>query len=570
MRHRRTFARTLLAGLVSVTMALGAPAAGAGQPSPAGLGFIERPAHVDAPAIAPPATAQLHAPPSMPSSPAYPLYRWPLAAALDDRLVVVNYVDHDPGGGLLDYDGGAHTYDGHRGIDYVLPNFRLMDRGSPILAAASGTVAYISASAPGAFDRLCGSTPPNDGTWVWVENHDGTYSEYYHLRSWSLTVQVGDPVHIGQLLGLVGSSGYSTAPHLHFETGDYFSGPYQHRDPYTGPENPLPSLWQSQESYQGDDALRFVDAGVFSDDAVGGSVFNTTYCDIQEGIHEPVVFGVDEPHIDLWVQFRGNAGDPFRIELRRPNGTVWAGFDDVLPQDARLDWFWVYWFWSGNVGPADYGTWKLRAIANGVLSREHAFEVGPTSVYGPRLRPAGRSFRINGSAQMQALSLTPLSPPVTYALVGARPEMTLSGSTLTIGATSSQPTRSHFLQVVATDGAARRDTAWYHVVDMSKAVEPGVGVADPIPASIGPSFRAHPIPSRGPVTFEFDVARAVFVDIYDVAGRRVRQLTIDGGSGRFDWDGRNDAGRDLPSGVYLARLSADRGVSARRLVIERR
>ena len=52
-----------------------------------------------------------------------------------------------------------------------------------------------------------------------------------------------------------------------------------------GPFNPLPSLWQAQEPYVGSRPLQFKDLGVYTDTAVGGSVFDTDYCKIQEGIH---------------------------------------------------------------------------------------------------------------------------------------------------------------------------------------------------------------------------------------------------------------------------------------------
>jgi murein DD-endopeptidase MepM/ murein hydrolase activator NlpD len=537
-----------------------------------GMRPILPPSRLDAPAPHPISPDVAKAPGLLPNSPAYPLYRWPLGRMLGDGLLVVNYVDLDASGGIEDYQGGPHSYDGHRGTDYLLHNFRLMDRGCPILAASSGTVAFMSSLAPGAFDRNC-AFAPDEGTWLWIDNGDGSYSEYYHLRKFSLTVQVGEAVQAGQMLGLVGSSGYSTGPHLHFETGDYSSGPYMARDPYTGPSNPLPSLWMSQEDYQGDDPLHFVDMGVFTDAAVGGSVFNTTYCDVQEGIHSPTVFGITEPHLDLWVQFQGNAGDDFRLEIRRPNDSLWAAYDDVITYDAKFDWFWAYWFWNGNVAPADYGTWRIKAFANGSLSREMTFQVGPTTMHGPRLRPAGRSFRINGSTQRDTLRTTPLSPAVTYTLVGAPAPVSLAGAVLTIDATSTQPTRSAFFHVVATDGAARADTAWYHLVDMSKPKEPVTGVPD---ASISGALhlRVAPNPARAGTSLYFDIAESapVNVDIFDVAGRQIRVLLSGhrpAGPYRLDWDGRDRDGREVSSGLYFVRIASGARSGIERLVVTR-
>lgn len=545
----------------------------AGPGRPARTGILSVPSRVDRPSEPP---AKLHPRrDAEPVSAAYPLYRWPLGRLPGDGLVIVNYVDHDPTTGTLDYEGGAHTYDGHRGVDYTLHNFRLMDRGCPIRAASSGVVTYLSSAAPGAFDRNCGlATWPDDGTWLWIDNGDGSFSEYYHLRSWSLTVQVGQTVQAGQMLGLVGSSGYSTAPHLHFETGDFMGGPYQRRDPYAGPLNPLPSLWPSQDPYQGDDPLHFVDLGVFTDAAVGGNVGNTGYCDVQEGIHSPIVFGIHEPHLDLWTQFQGNAGDDFRFEIRRPDNALWTVFADTLQSDARFNWFWAYWFWDPWVTPADYGAWKVRVFARGVLSLERTFMVGPATIYGPRLQRAGRSFRVAGVSQFDTLRTTALSPPVSYALIGAPSNVTLANSVLTVGGSSPQATRSAFFQVAASDAGGRADTAWYHLVDMTKPLEAvsGVGAAETPPVAL--RIRAAPNPAVGRVEFSYEVLAGggVTLEIFDVVGRHVRSVLTtrqDPGAYRIDWDGRDERGRPAPSGLYWARIVSGREFRMVRVTLTR-
>jgi len=57
--------------------------------------------------------------------------------------------------------------------------------------------------------------------------------------------------------------------------------------------------------------------------------------------------------------------------------------------------------------------------------------------------------------------------------------------------------------------------------------------------------------------------------LYDVAGRRVKTLASPGaltGAGSRIWDGRDEAGRPVATGIYFARLSAGEGVLTTRVV----
>lgn len=98
-------------------------------------------------------------------------------------------------------------------------------------------------------------------------------------------------------------------------------------------------------------------------------------------------------------------------------------------------------------------------------------------------------------------------------------------------------------------------------------VEPGgPAVANPVRLAA-----PYPNPSRGPVAFslEVDEGGAVTLEIVDAMGRRVRrtELAAGGSSARvWTWDGRDDAGRALPAGVYRVRAMSPSGGMSRGLV----
>ena len=102
----------------------------------------------------------------------------------------------------------------HTGLDLAAPE------GTPFYAAASGWVTESG------YDREVGVA----NTRIIIQHegrNDGYATEYLH---WVASfVDVGDHVEAGQLIGEVGSVGYSTGPHLHFSLIDLDSG--EHVDP---------------------------------------------------------------------------------------------------------------------------------------------------------------------------------------------------------------------------------------------------------------------------------------------------------------------------------------------------
>ncbi|WP_030215558.1 M23 family metallopeptidase [Streptomyces bikiniensis] len=84
----------------------------------------------------------------------------------------------------------------HTGVDFIASS------GTTVRAVGAGTV--VSAGWSGSY-----------GNEVVIQHADGNYSQYAHLSS--LSVSAGQSVSGGQQIGLSGSTGNSTGPHLHFE-----------------------------------------------------------------------------------------------------------------------------------------------------------------------------------------------------------------------------------------------------------------------------------------------------------------------------------------------------------------
>ena len=87
-------------------------------------------------------------------------------------------------------------YPGHQGTDWPKPT------GTPVPATSNGTIVFAGD------DGLGGNT-------IDLQRDDGLIQRFGHLSA--IWVKVGQRVNAGNTIGLVGSTGNSTGPHLHWE-----------------------------------------------------------------------------------------------------------------------------------------------------------------------------------------------------------------------------------------------------------------------------------------------------------------------------------------------------------------
>ena len=125
------------------------------------------------------------------------------AAASDGRLdpeiiMGMGGFVHPCPGAVITSTFGWRSFDNafHKGIDLAAP------MGTPVMAAASGTV-VVAGYDGGA------------GNWIMIVHGNGIVTMYMHASQ--LYVSVGESVSAGQVIMAMGSTGYSTGSHVHFQ-----------------------------------------------------------------------------------------------------------------------------------------------------------------------------------------------------------------------------------------------------------------------------------------------------------------------------------------------------------------
>ncbi len=114
----------------------------------------------------------------------------------------------------FDTDGGWYHGNPRRLESYVC-------YGKPVFAVADGKIVKVKDGIPDNKPQQ-GSNKPFAldtvmGNYIFLKINENTFALYAHLIPHSIKVKEGDLVEKGELLGLIGNSGNSTVPHLHFQ-----------------------------------------------------------------------------------------------------------------------------------------------------------------------------------------------------------------------------------------------------------------------------------------------------------------------------------------------------------------
>jgi hypothetical protein len=270
---------------------------------------------------------------------------------------IVNYVDWSFTG-YHDYLCGSKSYNGHQGTDFVLRNFSQMDSGVFVFAAEDGIVTYTIDTL---FDRNKTAVSGGLGNYICIKHDNLFYTYYGHLKKCSVLVNVGDSVHAGDTLAMVGSSGYSSDPHLHFEV--WYDSLYNW-DPFSGTCGNPQTLWIDALPYH-------ADFGIIDHDC-NNSI--PTLDTLKERLPSQKIYSYPaDTVINFWMQGYGVlANDISAVNWIAPDGDIYYTYDYA----HTVDW-WYYYFWSYIPLNAftQTGIWKIQYLVNDEVKIEDSVEV---------------------------------------------------------------------------------------------------------------------------------------------------------------------------------------------------
>ena len=277
----------------------------------------------------------------------------PIAGTVWQDRFIINFVDLSSGGGILDWDCTDFTYNGPGGHDLDLRSFGEQDIGVPVFAALDGTVVALH---DGEFDRNTTLIPAAPANYVVLDHGSGQRTYYYHLRSNSVAVSLDQFVTAGTQLGLAGSSGYSSGPHLHFESR--LNGVIY--EPYAGLcQTSNPSRWVTQSSIPRNTYLS----------AFGMHGTNNVFPFLPENPPRKGTFvrtGTYQSIGAWYILHNQPSNSTWRVRYKRPNGTVHTDSGTQNYGNAITNRWASWWFYYG-VNPDTSGNWTMEFSVNGTV-----------------------------------------------------------------------------------------------------------------------------------------------------------------------------------------------------------
>jgi len=484
--------------------------------------------------------------------------------------LILNYVDEDSAfNSILDYYCSFASYDGHMGTDIIIPTFWHMDEmTTPVLAAANGNVVYIH---DGEFDRQLDLDSTAVANLVAIEYDAGVYGLYGHLKKNSIRVEEGQNVLAGDTLGYIGSSGFSSWPHLHYELLDFDMNMI---DPWHGECNPEISQWINQYPFLDEHPTEVKNF-------LSSSYPFTSLADLRTAISEKapfrkhinpgetwwsylLVMSLHQTDTLKWMFYKNGVYDYQISLLPGENTNIWPEWLEIYP---RSDWYHESTFPSGD---DCFGDWTEKFYINSDLidSLEYICDNIPNespiihsaifAVIADEIFTAEiESEDIDGTIIWNSITIPPQHG--TFETYGGyqmnfiyTPDPGFSGL--------------DSVQIMATDDKGVTELG-VHYFDIQS-----LNLTNTTHPKQFELYQNYPNPFNPVTTFKYDLAHRTRVTftIYNIIGKRV--LSFDrgeeaAGNKSFLWDGTNDHGKAVSAGIYLFQIKTENFIQTRKMIL---
>jgi len=142
-----------------------------------------------------------------------PSYHWEYGGRRNSTTNDADYAMPFAPGRYVVMQGPRGTYSHFAGsgsenaVDWDVPE------GTTVCAAREGRVVGVRDDS-----KFSGPDPKlkSLGNYIIIKHADGTFADYHHLQTDGALVTIGERVKVGQPIGLSGSTGFASKPHLHF------------------------------------------------------------------------------------------------------------------------------------------------------------------------------------------------------------------------------------------------------------------------------------------------------------------------------------------------------------------
>jgi hypothetical protein len=483
--------------------------------------------------------------------------------------LIVNYVDEDSTfNAILDYYCSFTTYDGHKGTDIIIPTFWHMDEmTTPVLAAANGNVIYTH---DGEFDRQLNLDSTAVANLVAIEYDAGIYGLYGHLKKNSIRVEEGQNVLAGDTLGYVGSSGFSTWPHLHYEL---LNSDMNMIDPWHGNCNQEASQWINQYPFLNEHPTEVKSF-------ISSSYPITSLADLRTAISENAPFRKHINPGEIWWSYL------MVMSLHKTDTLKWVFYKNgiydnqisLVPGDISSiwpDWLEIYprsdWYQESSfpLGDDCYGDWTEKFYINSEFIDSLSYVCDNIPNESPNIDPAIFDMMTNGTITA-AINSNDEDGTIIWNSLYVPPQHgtfeTFSGYQKNfIYTPNSEFSGLDSVQIISMDdkGATENGVHYFNIQNLS--------LTNTTVPNQFELYQNYPNPFNPKTTFRYDLSHKsnVTLNIYNLMGNQIRTFEIGvekSGAKSYIWDGTNNSGELVGAGIYLFQIQAGDFTKSRKMI----